>query len=960
MKTSNRVDPTENQAPLSVAKARSLSLPSFSIVISGLNIGKSHGIEVVLENLNSLIREELGLLWGIEREMEKLSSLLSTIQDVLEDAEEKQLKDKVLRNWLLKLNSAAYEADDILDDCTTEASQLQSKHQTFIKRLLINPAGNVLFRHKIGKRMKAVIEKLNAIAEERIKFHLREIGDRMPVKVDETRETGSILTQSSIFGRDQDKERIIEWLVDETREGEHVSVLPILGMGGLGKTTLAQMVFNEERVAQHFDLRLWVCVTSDFDVKRVVKEILESATRNGSGALKLDPLQRSLQDLLSEKRFLLVLDDVWNEDQDKWQRLKDVLACGSTGSFIIVTTRLEKVAIIAGTLPTYCLLGLSEEDSWLLFKQHAFGQEPKEEARLEKIGREIVAKCGGVPLATKALGGFMRFKKEESEWLFVKESEIWNLPQGETFILPALRLSYHNLPFEMRRCFAYCSVFHKSTEIKKEKLIHLWMANGFVLSRGNLEMEDVGNEVWNELYMRSFFHDVRKNDFGDVTFKMHDLIHDLAHSVMEGSRSSQQILLRDHYLSLPPVTTTLILEDPSKFSRLRVLDASRQWGSFTEVPSVIGSLKHLRYLNLSFTEIQTLPDTICDLWNLQILNLDYCWELQSLPKRICSLKNLRHLCLLDCPLIGMPPSIGQLTCLKTLNKFVVGKQRGFKISELQDLNLRGTLHITNLEKVKSSEDAKEANLEGKKDLRHLSLSWDSEEGTSNAENHDIVKYLVPPSQLQSLRIHGFRGTSFPFWMSSPIMKDVVDISLENCENCVNLPPFGELPLLKSLRLEGLPIEYVDNELQGEGLIRMRFPSLTSLNMNDLPKLRKLSRQEGQELFPHLRNLDISNCPLFMSVPENLLNNLNHLESLYISCLETLQMLPTSLSSLTHLQYLYISCCPNLVSLPQSIQRMGSLKILLITGCPELQRRYDKGNGEHWHYIAHIPEVCITP
>nr|GMC68191.1 putative disease resistance protein RGA3 [Ipomoea batatas] len=925
-------------------------------------------IQVVVENLNSLIRRELGLLLGFQKEMEKLSSLLSTIQDVLEDAEEKQLKDKVLRNWLLKLNAAAYEVDDILDDCATEASKLQNKHQTFIKRLVSNPVGNILFCHRIGKRMGAVIEKLDAIAEERIKFHLREIGDRMPVY--ETRETGSILMQTSIFGRDQDKERIIEILVDETSGCEDVSILPILGIGGLGKTTLAQMVFNEQRVFGHFDLRLWVCVASDFDVKRIIKEILESTTRNGSDALRLDPLQRSLQDLLNQKRFLLVLDDVWDGDQDKWDSLKDVLAYGARGSSIIITTRLEKVAMIVGTLPTYCLSGLSDEDCWSLFKQRAFGKETEGGARLEEIGREIVTKCGGVPLAAKALGGFMRFKKEEKEWLLVKESEIWNLPQGETCILPALRLSYHNLPSELRRCFAYCSVFRRRTAIKKEKLIHLWIANGFISSRGSLEIEEVGNEMWNELYLRSFFQDVQKNDLGEVTFEMHDLIHDLAHFVMEGSRISQQMLLRDHYLSLPLVITTQILKEPSKFSRLRVLDASWQLEKITKVPSAIGSLYHLRYLSFSHTRIQMLPDRIYDLWNLQILNLDFCRVLQSLPKRISRLKNLRHLSLLGCPLIEMPPSIGQLTCLKTLNMFVVGKQRGFKISELRDLNLGGILHITNLEKVESFEDAKEANLGGKQDLRHLWLSWDSEKDTSgNAHihhDHDILNCLVPHSQLHSFRIYGFRGTTFPFWMSSPIMKDVIEICLLNCKNCSNLPLLGELPLLKILNLVGLPIEYVDNEFPGqdEGLIRIRrFPSLTELNMNNLPKLRKLSRQEGQELllFPPLCKLRISNCPSFISLPENLLHNLNHLEVLSISRLDKLQMLPTSLSSLTRLQFLHIDGCPKLVSLPQSIQRMENLKVLSITqGCPELQRRYDKGNGEHWRDIAHIPNVYIVP
>jgi hypothetical protein len=149
------------------------------------------------------------------------------------------------------------------------------------------------------------------------------------------------------------------------------------------------------------------------------------------------------------------------------------------------------------------------------------------------IGKEILRKCGGVPLAAKALGSLLRFKREEKEWRYIKESKIWNL-QDEDNVLPALRLSYLNLPVKLRQCFAFCALFPKYERISKKLLIELWMANGFISSNKMLDVEDIGNEVWNELYWRSFFQDFERDVFGEIiSFKMHDLVHELAQSISE-------------------------------------------------------------------------------------------------------------------------------------------------------------------------------------------------------------------------------------------------------------------------------------------------------------------------------------------------------------------------------------------------------------------------------------------
>ncbi|KAI9073436.1 hypothetical protein K1719_044621 [Acacia pycnantha] len=338
-------------------------------------------IEVVLETLSSLIQKELGLFLGVDREMRRLSSVLSTIKAVLEDAEEKQLTNKSLKNWLHKLQDAAHLLDDILDECSTLALSRGSSHTVQGSCFHYLHPSNVLFRYKIAQKLKDISERIDEIADERLKFHLCATVPERRNEIIEWRQTTSIITQPQFYGRDADQEKVVNFLIGDASDFEDVSVYPIVGIGGLGKTTLAQQVFNDDRVVNHFDLRIWVCVSEDFGLRRLSKAIIESAG-HVCGDLELESLQRRLQEALGRKRYLLVLDDVWNDNLEKWDKLKFVLACGSKGSSILVTTRLTKVACITGTMPPHHLSLLSEDDCWELFRQRAFGLEKEERVEL--------------------------------------------------------------------------------------------------------------------------------------------------------------------------------------------------------------------------------------------------------------------------------------------------------------------------------------------------------------------------------------------------------------------------------------------------------------------------------------------------------------------------------------------------------------------------------------------------
>ncbi|KAK4489731.1 hypothetical protein RD792_000366 [Penstemon davidsonii] len=783
---------------------------------------------------------------GVDEEMNKLSSTLTTIQAVLEDAEEKQLEDKAIRNWLCKLNDLTYEIDDILDEWAIEVSKLEhksNKAKSYLK--------NILYRYKIGRSMKEVTKKLNAIAAERAQFHLREMPlvERQSCKVASIRETCSVLNESHpIYGRDEEKEKIVDIFVNKVRECKELSILPIIG---------------DHRIC----IGEWKCFR------------------------------------LGE----LVLDDVWNQDQEKWSVLKSFLACGSSGASIIVTTRLKSVADIMSTFPPHQLTELLEEDCWFLFKQRAFGRQEEEEEEgeypnLQAIGKQIVKKCAGVPLAAKTLGGLLRFKRNEKEWIHVKESEIWDLPQTDTSILPALRLSYNNLPLRLRLCFALCAIFPKDKKIDKEKLIYMWVAHGCIPATGTMEVEDIGNDIWNELVLRCLFQVVRTiedRDSDRIIFKMHDLVHDLAQSIMENkvletrveinNRSAPNTKVRQVNLGydstrvafptriLPKMDLTSAL---MSYSRLRILNASGE--NIDNLPSEIGKLKHLRCLNLSKTGIRSLPNAICSLWNLKILNLNGCSKLVCLPKNMRYMRNLRHLFLECDSLSEMPPSIGELTSLKKLSYFIVGHEETNQLKELEFLNLGGSLFIEHLERVKNFVDAKKANLAKKQNLCELSLQWEVDDNASNKSGGEdvdekVFEALQPHPNLKELWVSGFKGGNFPLWMKTSALENIVEIRIEKCPHCLCLPQgLGELPHLKQLVLhELLSVQYIiEDDTGGVNSLTPKFPRLEHMYLRSLPNLKGLLKVEVVEMFPNLRTLSFDGCPSLI------LPKLSSLETLY--------------------------------------------------------------------------------
>jgi hypothetical protein len=815
----------------------------------------------VIEKLGSVAYQEFSLVCGVKSDLKRLELTMSMIREVLLDAEKKQASDERLRIWLGQLNDVLHDAEDVVDEIEYQALRKQvvaSYGSTFMKvRHFLSSSMTHAFPFKLAHKMKGIRERLDEIATDKDKFNLTKQREDEHIMHRMREMTHSFFHPSTIIGRDKDKENIINLLM-QPDGSKNVNVISIVGLGGLGKTALAKWVYNDERVVGIFQLKMWVCVFEDFSVTRLIKEILKSAC--GAIGITIDPnwsvdtLQIKLRELLKDKKFLLVLDDVWNENHNKWIELKSLLSDGFKGSKIIVTTRSNLVASVMSTDSKYTLEGLSQDDSLSLFVECAFEEgEDKQHPNLLKIGNEIVKKCKGVPLAVKTLGRLLYSKVDELEWQIVRDNEIWKLEQKEIdMILPALRLSYDQMPNHLKRCFAFCSLFPKDHQFDSCLLIQIWMAHGLILKTSinkEQELEDVGELYINELVSRSFFQDVEKQSpsVPFYTFKMHDLIHDLAISVAQGECSvvdlgKEGIAETVRHLSfsakdlgqevpkcldnLTKVRTVMFTTEPplslveaciSRFKSLRFLDLTDS--SFEVLPSSIGTLKNLRYLDLANNKrIKELPNSICKLHNLQTLILAGCDELERLPKDMRSMISLRVLvvtteytCLLekrslnslrilfvtDCPRLEVLFQ-GMDGCLPNLRTLVI-----VECPSLTSLSLN-IKHLTALENLAIGDCPK--------------LNW-----ILGEDNQDLKLSLrnLMIFNLSELKV-------LPQWLQGST-NTLQILEIENCEQFTALP-------------EWLPT----------------FESLHTLRISNCPKMSSLP--EGTHRLTSLRKLEIRGCP----------------------------------------------------------------------------------------------------
>lgn len=872
----------------------------------------SASLQVLFDRMAS--RELVEFIRGkVDKEqLWKLKMKLSSAKAVLNDAEEKQIRCPDVKEWLDELKEAIYDAEDLMDQINTEVlrqkldTRLASTSSSQVRNFFITSFS--AFSKRVDKEIVDILERLNIILEQKKALGLKEglqhgpPPGRLPAT--------SLVEACGVCGRNKDKEAVIKSILLDDDGGpiHNLSVIPIVGMAGIGKTTLAQLVFNDPSVKDRFAIKLWVSVSYEFDVFKMTREILLAVTDQIYTSQDLNLHQVKLEEALNDKRFLLVLDDVWNGNDLVWDEFKKPFKSGARGSAILVTTQSEGVASVMRSVPSYRLETMTDEDSWELFAKHAFNNKnvanPCVRPTLEGIGRQIVKRCRGLPLAVKSLGTLLSYYSKPEEWETVLNSDMWELPSEKNNILPALWLSYHYLPSHLKRCFAYCSIFPKEYKMNKEDLIKLWMAEDLLQPQNKKRIEEVGEEYVDNLLSRSLFQQSISVDNSSTNFTMHELMNDLATFITRefcwrlddhesnklpsklrhlshvkaytydskrykdllGVMRLRTFLSSQHYCNVQ-LQNLVVSKWLPTLTCLRVLSLCRY--SITELPASIGDLKLLRYLDLSNTKIKHMPATICTLYNLRTLLLRDCEDLTLLPADIRRLINLRHLDITSTDLQEMPSEMGNLKDLQILTHFILGKDSGCTIRELHDLHsLHGSLYISGLENVVDVDDALVANLKDKKHLTELQFTWDTNfDDCQSQEHREVLNGLQPHTNIKVLSIIYYGGEEFPKWVGDESFWNMEQIHLRGCKRCSSLPPLGQLPHLKQVEIMGFDaVVKIGDEFYYSGTSSSTstqpFRCLESIRFDFMREWQEWSFP-GEDIgfaFPQLKKLDLVDCP----------------------------------------------------------------------------------------------------
>ncbi|XP_031257432.1 putative disease resistance RPP13-like protein 1 [Pistacia vera] len=672
-------------------------------------------------------------LVGVDSELKELGEKVQMVENLLGNAEDKQLTDKRVKEWLDNLQDWAFDAEDLLDEFAYHASRrkLKAEHQASSSKVMSCLRASFPSPFHMGSKIKDITCRLEQLQQKRSAEHEMQVvsgGTSSNVAAPQRpEETSSVPPEQVVHGRVEDEAKLLDRVKSAQPSGANFRVIAIVGMGGIGKTTIARKIYNHMQVLEDFkfDKKAWVCVSNNFDVLTISKAILESIDSSPSIPNHLNEVQLKLRDTVNQKKFLLVLDDVWSDDYGQWEILKAPFKAGAPGSTMIITTRLENVASAARSFVTYPLKPISDDHCWQLFQEHAFGDGSMAEAHEihHSIREGLIQRCRGLPLAAKTLGGLLHSKPWDS-WEKILNSNIWSTSDKSDQILPALRLSYHYLPSNLKRCFAYCAVFPKDYEFKENELVLLWMAEGIVQSSD--KQFDKAGEYFRGLCSRSL---LQKSSSHSSNYVMHDLIHDLAESVfkefsfrsekaiielpqnikrmrhfsyisdrfngekkfiglekLKSLRTFLPVFMRPHhFFDNHFISAMVIFYLLPKLKKLRVLSLEKS--TITYLPDSIGGLMHLRYLNFSYTMIKSLPESTSQLLNLQTLLLKGCSRLVNLPFNMRYLINLYHLDISGHnSLKEMPSRMKELKNLRVLSNFIVGKESSLNLEDLKSLS----------------------------------------------------------------------------------------------------------------------------------------------------------------------------------------------------------------------------------------------------------------------------------
>ncbi|XP_048493875.1 disease resistance protein RPM1-like [Beta vulgaris subsp. vulgaris] len=918
-------------------------------------------LNLVIANLVPWLVHEATLLRGIHGEISEVVDELQSIQSFIKDADEKAEKDEEeishsAKTWVRKLREVTYQIEDVTDNYVLQMATEAAQREQCKPRLMGSFARLVCWivsvkpRHVMAQEINQVKQTIHGIREKGQSYGFSSSSSSAMVRSTtneskhDPRVSSLFIEEAEVVGIEGDRENLISWLVSgETKR----AVVSVVGMGGLGKTTLARKVFDSQTVTNHFSNQAWITVSQSYKAEELLKKTLKEfyKARKESPPPKIDnmeetPLIFELREYLRQKKYMVVFDDVWSVEF--WDFIRHALPNdnnNSQGSRVLITTRSDEVASSCNTSSRdhiYKLNRLPEDKALELFCKKVFHhssdsscndvkQVPPE---LRELANNFVRRCEGLPLAIVTIGGLLSTKRKEVyQWQELEKNLGSELVTNRRLsnMTRILSLSYYELPYYLKLCLMYFGMLPEDYSIRHARLLRLWIAEGFVKGARGKSAEQAATECLVELVNRSLVQVSEVDVDGKIRkIRVHDLMREIILSKSkelryghvwadeEHSSSSFGDLARrlsihgsctdDDVLKIcngngngKYGTRSLLIFDVDNFpisvlhsfmnhfKLLKVLDL--QDAPIDFLPEEVGDLFHLRYLSVRHTKTKRLPNSIGKLHNLQTLDLK-CSYVHELPAETKNLQNLLYL-------IGY--------CYDYETDFSISAQRGLKLKQgfgrlqnLQKLYLVEANHgITLLNELKNLKQLRKLGIT-KLPTRNGKILCESIASITHLqclevcsedekETLDLQFMSSPPQYLQRLYLKG-RLQKIPEWI--PKLSNLVTLSL--MWSGLTIDPLNilqHLPILSELVFQ--------ETFLGEQLIFQAagFQKLKILKLYNMDTLMNLTIEKGA--LPLLELFKIGPIPRLNTVPTGIqyLTNLVALRFYDVSKEFALRLLP---------------------------------------------------------------------
>uniref|UniRef100_A0ACD5Y458 Uncharacterized protein n=1 Tax=Avena sativa TaxID=4498 RepID=A0ACD5Y458_AVESA len=854
-------------------------------------------------------------------------------------------------SWVGRLVDAIHDVESVLDAFAYDdihMSNLRDDNKVAQVAHSAARAGRRLIgRDKAFNRLKELLDELPVIQQS-----FRDLAQLPQIHAGSSRSlsrpaTGPLqpaATARELFvGYEHEYDRLVSALLNNISDqpsssSSNNNVVAVIGHSRTGKTTIARRAWHDTSMNRdkYFDLMVWASVPYMFSKTDLLTEIWRSLPGSSPvdepcavADMSFSKLQRVVHGLVGSRRYLLVLDDVCNDEScgyDHREKMKttweDVLAPfrdGGPGSRILVTSRADICARTLGAGTRITLNGIGAADLVIVLKKAAFGDAHKRTPHLDDVIKSVAEKLQGSPSAAKAFADKLRNKHKKKHWKKLLEtagsSVYCGAAAGE--ITLAGVSSYRNLPPHLQSCLGFCSIFPDRWEFEPETLVKMWIAHGIISDSGDNShsMEEVGRGYIRELQARSMLKSTSKRDGSRATcFVIHEQVHSMLLSVSatyffrlrisDDPNRRHSIPASVRHLSLTgggclealaqlkddrvlkKLRTLLVFDDGSSSSstaavidnhvlkQLKAVIVLDFAGTrIAELPNSVGKLKHLRYLGLP-SSVRSLPAAVTKLLHLQTLSLGKGCKLEDhgFPAdTMRSLINLRHLDM-DMKYIAMIRGIGRLGKLQGSVEFYADRGKGHGMEELAGIDaLRGSLVVKGLQAVGGKEEAQKAQLGKKESLKAVKLEWmppklGQRRACSTSSQGEVLEGLQPHRNIQELHIVRYQGTSSPSWLeSSDVLTSLSHLYLVNCRNWPTLPCLSGLPDLRVLHIK----EMYSVARIDQGLYGGRGGALRSLEkllLDDMPNLVEWSAESTDDAFPRLREILILNCPKLAKLP----------------------------------------------------------------------------------------------